>query len=198
MEDKKSLFIIVSGPAGSGKNTVAERLIADFPQQISRVTTSTSRPPRGEEKEGVDYYFLSASAFESAIERGDFYEYAKVHDRYYGTSKAAVKKLADAGKDLIFIIDVQGARTWRKIAEKDPYLKERMISIFIRPRSVDELRSRLRGRATESEADIERRMQTAIEEFKHADEFDYVIDSDTKDDDYAAFKKIYLERKNAH
>ena len=98
-----------------------------------------------------------------------------MHDRYYGTSKKAVHDSLAAGNDLVLIIDVQGADTWRKIAE---------------------LRKRLVGRATESEADIDRRMKTAVDEFKQADKFDRRIESKTKDEDYAALKKIYLELKN--
>lgn len=191
----KNIILIISGPAGSGKNTVAERLISEF-GNVKRVITSTSRPPRGEEIDGVDYHFLSPEAFEKAIANGEFYEYAKVHDRYYGTSKKAVHDSLAAGNDLILIIDVQGADTWRKIAAQNPEIAERLTSVFVAPDSIAELRKRLVSRATESEADIDRRMKTAVDEFKQADKFDRRIESKTKDEDYAALKKIYLELKN--
>lgn len=191
----KNIILIISGPAGSGKNTVAERLISEF-GNVKRVITSTSRPPRGAEIDGVDYHFLSPEAFEKAIANGEFYEYAKVHDRYYGTSKKAVHDSLAAGNDLILIIDVQGADTWRKIASQNPEIAERLTSVFVAPDSIEELRKRLVGRATESEADIDRRMKTAVDEFKQADKFDRRIESKTKDEDYAALKKIYLELKN--
>lgn len=191
----KNIILIISGPAGSGKNTVAERLISEF-GNVKRVITSTSRPPRGAEIDGVDYHFLSPEAFEKAIANGEFYEYAKVHDRYYGTSKKAVHDSLAAGNDLILIIDVQGADTWRKIAAQNPEIAERLTSVFVAPDSIAELRKRLVGRATESEADIDRRMKTAVDEFKQADKFDRRIESKTKDEDYAALKKIYLELKN--
>ncbi|MBP3359024.1 MAG: guanylate kinase [Opitutales bacterium] len=190
----KNVIMIISGPAGSGKNTVAERLMAEFPQ-VKRVITTTSRPPRGQEVDGVDYHFLSPEQFEQDIADGKFYEYAKVHDRYYGTSKKAVLDSLAKGDDLILIIDVQGANSWKKIAEKNPEIAEKLTTIFVAPDSIDELRTRLRGRATESEEDIERRMRTAIDEFKQADKFDKKIDSKTKDEDYSALKKIYLEIK---
>ncbi len=191
----KNIILIISGPAGSGKNTVAERLISEF-GNVKRVITSTSRPPRGAEIDGVDYHFLSPETFEKAIANGEFYEYAKVHDRYYGTSKKAVHDSLAAGNDLILIIDVQGADTWRKIAAQNPEIAERLTSVFVAPDSIAELRKRLVGRATESEADIDRRMKTAVDEFKQADKFDRRIESKTKDEDYAALKKIYLELKN--
>lgn len=191
----KNIILIISGPAGSGKNTVAERLISEF-GNVKRVITSTSRPPRGAEIDGVDYHFLSPEAFEKAIANGEFYEYAKVHDSYYGTSKKAVHDSLAAGNDLILIIDVQGADTWRKIAAQNPEIAERLTSVFVAPDSIAELRKRLVGRATESEADIDRRMKTAVDEFRQADKFDRRIESKTKDEDYAALKKIYLELKN--
>ena len=190
----KNVIMIISGPAGSGKNTVAERLMAEFPQ-VKRVITTTSRLPRGQEVDGVDYHFLSPEQFEQDIANGKFYEYAKVHDRYYGTSKKAVLDSLANGDDLILIIDVQGAESWKKIAENNPEIAEKLTTIFVAPDSIDELRARLRGRATESEEDIERRMRTAIEEFKQADKFDKKINSKTKDEDYSALREIYLAIK---
>lgn len=191
---KNSVMLIISGPAGSGKNTVSERLMSEFPQ-IKRVVTSTSRPPRGAEKDGVDYHFLSPENFVKGIENGDFFEYAKVHDRYYGTSKKAIYEALENGDDLILIIDVQGAATWRKIAAADKSIGDKTTFVFIAPASVDELRKRLVGRATESDAEIERRLQTAISEYAAADNFDKKIDSKTRDDDYRALREIYLEAK---
>lgn len=190
-----NLLLIISGPAGSGKNTASERLMGEFPQ-IKRVITTTSRPPRGQERHGVDYYFLTPQEFEAGIKNGDFYEYAKVHDRYYGTSKKEVLDALESGKDIILIIDVQGADAWRKIAEKDPVIAKKMLNIFIAPENADILRERLIGRGTEGDAEIDRRLKTAVEEYARAKDFKEKINSTTKEADFEALKKIYLAHKN--
>jgi len=187
-----NLLLVISGPAGSGKNTVSERLMAEF-STVSRVITSTSRPPRGSEKDGIDYHFLTKDEFEKSIKNGDFYEYAQVHDRYYGTSKKAINDTKT--DDLILIIDVQGAATWREIAKEHPEIGSRLTTIFIAPDCEDELRKRLVGRNTESQEEIDRRMKTAVEEFKQADKFDIKILSKSKNEDYAELRKIYLDLK---
>ena len=188
------IMLIISGPAGSGKNTVAERLMSEFPN-IERVITSTSRQPRGQEKNGIDYHFLSVEDFESGIKSGEFLEYAKVHDRYYGTSKSAIETPISNGKDVILIIDVQGAETWKNIAKENAALGKRITSVFVAPDSIDELRKRLKGRATESEAEIDRRMETAVFEYTKADLFDKKINSKSRDEDYSALREIYLSAK---
>ena len=188
-------LIIVSGPAGSGKNTVCERLMENFPS-VGRIVTSTSRAPRGAEQNGVDYNFFSRQEFEDLISKNAFYEYALVHGNYYGTLKRTLDEGFKSGKDLVLIIDVQGAHTWTgRIASENPDLKERMVSVFIMPPSIDELKKRLHTRGTEDEAQIARRMETAISEMKRAGEFDFVINSKTKDEDYAALREIYLKVK---
>ena len=155
----------------------------------------TTRDPRPGETNHVSYHFVSNEEFEALIARDAFYEYAKVHDRYYGTSKKEVTEALKSGKDLILIIDVQGASTWREIAKTDPLIAEKMLSVFIAPQSIDILRARLKGRGTESEADIERRMKTALDEFKRKDDFDAFIDSTTMEADFEAMKGIYLGAK---
>ncbi len=187
-------LIVVSGPAGSGKNTVCERLMAKYPN-VERVVTSTSRPPRGTEQNGIDYNFFPREEFERLISQNAFYEWAKVHDNYYGTLKSTVLGRLNSGKDLILIIDVQGAKAWIKIAKEDAEIRRRLTTVFIMPSGIEELKARLRTRATDSDTDIARRMKTAEEEMGQLEFFDRVIDSKTKDEDFNALEKIYLEKK---
>ena len=133
--------------------------------------------------------------FKQKIKAGEFYEYAKIHERYYGTSKKSISDAFSKGGDLLLIIDVQGAKTWKKIAENNPELSGRLVTIFIVPPSLDELRSRLQGRGTETEAEIERRMKTAEDELLQTKYFDALIYSKSRDEDYAALKKIYMHAK---
>ena len=139
-------LIIVSGPAGSGKNTVCERLMENFPS-VRRIITSTSRPPRGTEQDGIDYNFFSREEFEKLISENALYEYALVHGNYYGTLKSTIDDGFKTGSDLILIIDVQGAHTWMgRISDENPDLKSRIVSIFIMPPSIEELKKRLHTR----------------------------------------------------
>ena len=193
--NRKGKTFIISGPSGVGKSTVLHALFEGRDDLYFSVS-ATTRAPREGERDGVDYHFMAPADFEKAIASGEFFEYAKVHDRYYGTSKKAVYDAFNAGKDLILIIDVQGAKTWRKIAASEKGLGEKIFFVFIAPASKEELKKRLLGRGTESDAEIERRLQTAVSEYAAADEFDFKIDSKTRDEDYSALKQIYLKAKS--
>ena len=154
------LLIIVSGPAGSGKTTLCERMLAEVPE-LWRVVTSTTRKPRVGEKDHVDYYFFDHATFEQKIAEGHFYEHAHVHSNIYGTLKSEVQDKLAAGTDLLLNIDVQGAAQMRQTALTDELLKGHVVTVFIMPRTLEELEKRLRGRATDAEDEIQRRMQVA-------------------------------------
>ncbi|MEN8661788.1 MAG: guanylate kinase [Lentimonas sp.] len=187
-------LIIVSGPAGSGKTTVCDRMLAEIPA-VERVVTSTTRKPRGGEVDTIDYYFFDHDTFKAKVEAGEFYEHANVHSNLYGTLKREVQEKLAAGTDLLLNIDVQGAAQMRETSEQDPLLKGNVITVFIMPPSVEELESRLRGRGTDAEDEVQRRMQVAIDEMKQSDFYDNTILSGSMDDDFAALKAIYTGAK---
>lgn len=187
---QSGLIIIVSGPAGSGKTTLCERMLAELPK-IERVVTSTTRTPRPGEVDAFDYYFFDHDTFKAKIEAGDFYEYAYVHSNLYGTLKSEVQDKLAAGTDLLLNIDVQGAAQMRETAQKDPLLKGNVLTVFIMPPDIGELEARLRGRGTDPEDEVQRRMRVAVEEMRQSLHYDHTILSGSRDEDFAALKTIY-------
>jgi guanylate kinase len=166
--------------------------------KLQRVVTSTTRPPRIGEVDTVDYYFFDHDTFESKVQTGEFYEHAQVHSNRYGTLKSEVQNKLAAGTDLLLNMDVQGAAHMRKTAQHDPLLKGKVATVFIKPPSIEALEARLRGRGTDPEEEVQRRMQVAIEEIKQAEHYDYTISSGTRDEDFAALKAIYDSLKSTN
>lgn len=164
-------------------------------KSIQRVVTSTSREPRKGERDTVEYYFFAPDVFEARIAAGDFYEYAKVHGKLYGVLKSEVQDKVAVGTDLLLNIDVQGAATFFKAAQADPQLEGRVVSIFIMPPTIEELERRLRHRGTDDDAEIQRRLKVALEEIQHRDQYDYVIDSASRDEDFEQLSAIYRAEK---
>ncbi|PAU77306.1 guanylate kinase [Halomonas salipaludis] len=163
-------LFIVSAPSGAGKTSLVRALLERLDGlQVS--VSHTTRAMRPGELDGVNYHFVETASFEAMIERGDFFEHARVFDNYYGTSRPAVQALLAAGTDVILEIDWQGARQVREqVAEAE--------SVFILPPSLAALRQRLASRATDDEAVIARRMRDAVSEMSHYDEYDHVIIND--------------------
>lgn len=191
---KSGLLIIVSGPAGSGKTTLCDRMLIEVPQ-IERVVTSTTRQPRMGEVDTVDYYFFDRETFQRKIAAGEFYEFAHVHGNLYGTLKSEVQKKLGRGTDLLLNIDVQGAAQMQDTAQNDPLLQGKVITVFIMPPNLRELEDRLRGRGTDPEDEVRRRMQVAIEEMKQSKHYDHTLLSDSRDKDFAALRAIYETTK---
>jgi guanylate kinase len=167
----EGILLIISGPSGVGKGTVCRHLMTTRDSLKLSVSTTT-RPPRPGEEEGVEYNFTTLSRFREMIAEGAFLEWAVVHGRYYGTLLSTVNESLDRGEDLILEIDVQGAA---QVREKAPGA----VSIFMAPPSMEALEARIKGRGTESSEKIERRLSTARREMDLYDAYDYVVVNDT-------------------
>ena len=181
----KTVLIILAGPAGVGKSTLCDRLVNEVPG-FERVITATTRPPRIGELHARDYFFLSEAEFDQKLAAGEFLEWAWVHRKYrYGTLKSAViDRLPEVS--LIANVDVQGVRSFRAAAETFSLLKEKMVTIFVAPDSLDVLRERLQGRGPVSDDELARRLQSAEFELAERNSYDYVIHSASKEQDFRA------------
>lgn len=177
--------MVLAGPAGSGKTTLCERMVAEAPG-FSRVVTTTTREPRPGEVNGVHYHFFSDEEFDRRLAEDEFLEWARVHtaDRRYGTLASSVLDPLAAGQSLIINVDVQGVENFRNAAKAKPLLARHMGTVYIDV-PILELRQRLVGRG-ESEAEIECRMVTAKQEQQEREKFDYVITSSSKEADFEA------------
>ena len=150
---------------------------------MTRVITYTTRDPRSGEKDGVDYHFLDAASFLSRVQAGNFLEHAKVYGNSYGTLKADVLTLLRNGKDVLLNVDVQGAATIRQRAEDEPELKRALVLVFLTPPSVAILEERLRKRGTDSAVVIQKRLSVARQEIAQWKNFDYLLISDSIEED---------------
>ncbi len=166
MNSTGTLFI-VSAPSGAGKTTLVSRLIADDPAVVHSISYTT-RAPRPGEQEGREYHFVDVKGFLAMRERGEFLEWAEVHGNFYGTSRLWLEARMREGTDVLLEIDWQGAQQVRKLFPQ-------AVGIFILPPSIDELERRLRGRGSDSEDVIARRVAAALGEMRHVGEFDFVI-----------------------
>lgn len=181
-EASNRALVIVSAPSGGGKTTLCARLLDEF-HNLKLSISSTTRAPRGDEKNGLAYWFISVAEFEKKIADGDFAEWAKVHDNYYGTSKTTLEKYFTQSQAVLLDIDVQGARQLKKIYGKDA------ITLFLSPPSLEVLEQRLRGRGTDPEATILKRLRHADHEMKAAGEFDACIINDDLNRAYTELSK---------
>ena len=165
-------LIIFSAPSGSGKSTIINYLLTQN-LNLAFSISATSRAPRGEEKNGVEYYFLTPDEFRRRISAGDFLEYEEVYtDKFYGTLKSEVVRLTSAGKNVIFDVDVVGGVNIKR------FYGERALSIFIQPPGIEELRRRLTSRATDAPEVIESRLAKAEYEMGFAPKFDRIVVND--------------------
>jgi len=169
----KGKMIIFSAPSGAGKSTIVNYLMQFKELRLAFSVSCTSRPPRGTEQNGVEYFFLSPEEFKQRIQNDEFLEYEEVYqDRFYGTLKSQVEKQLEAGQNVVFDVDVKGGVNIKK------YYGDRALSIFIQPPSVEELKKRLEGRATDTPEAIRDRVAKAAYELTFAPQFDCVVVND--------------------
>ena len=170
----KGKLIIFSAPSGSGKSTIVSYLMKEHPElNLAFSVSATTRAPRGTEKNGVEYIFLSEEEFKAKIAAGEFLEHEEVYPgRFYGTLKEQVERQTEKGENVVFDVDVKGGCNIKK------FYGSRALSIFIQPPSVEELRRRLEGRATDAPEVIEQRLSKAAYELTFADKFDHVVVND--------------------
>ena len=173
MSDFRGLIVAVSGPSGVGKGTVlarVEELLEEAnPGSVGHSISVTTRAPRGQEKDGVEYYFRTKEEFERMIKDGGIVEYDTYVDNYYGTPSEPLKRMVSKGQDVLFDITIEGSLALNRQFDVDT------VTIFILPPTMEELETRLRGRGTETEEKIQKRLLQAKEEIGRAGEFEYLV-----------------------
>lgn len=177
--------LIFSAPSGSGKSTIVNHILGVYPDSMEFSVSATSRPPRGEEVHGREYYFMSPEEFRKLIDENKFVEFEEVYEgRFYGTLKSECERIWAAGHVIIFDVDVKGGVNLKK------YFGKAALSIFIQAPSVEVLRDRLIKRGTDSPEAIEERIAKAGEEMAYAPQFDYVLVNDDLSTAFAESEKV--------
>lgn len=179
----QGLLFIVSAPAGAGKTTLVKKLCEEFPHDVVLNISYTTRPKRGDERDGVDYFFITEQEFSARIAQNDFFEHVTLFGHRYGSSKSFIQTQLSQGKHLFLVIDIEGTLQVQKSITA---------TIFILPPSYDELQNRLRARATESETWIEKRLARAKHELEIAQHYDYHIVNDDLNTAYHVLKSIVI------
>ncbi|MBQ0105575.1 MAG: guanylate kinase [Armatimonadetes bacterium] len=183
--NKKGICFVLSGPSGIGKDTVLEYLKKDYP--LNKVVTATTRAKRPGETDGVDYDFMTPEEFEKKIAENYFLEYASFSGNYYGTPKANAEKLLGQGKNALLKIEVQGAVNVKKLMPE-------AVLIFLAPSSMELLEERLRGRGTDKEEDIIKRLETAKKEMEYIKYYDYLIINENSQETAKTVKNILVSQ----
>jgi len=186
-DTNKGMLIVISGPSGVGKGTLCNLLINRMDNLFLSIS-ATTRPPRHGEINGKDYIFMSREVFEEKIKNGEFLEWAKVYNNYYGTPKDIVYRQLREGKDVILEIDIQGAAQVKKNYPQGVF-------IFISPPSIEELKKRIINRGSDSKSAIELRMKCAADEIRAASEYDYIVLNDDLDHAALNLQSIILAER---
>ncbi|HEX5775717.1 MAG TPA: guanylate kinase [Caulobacteraceae bacterium] len=181
---RRGLMLVLSSPSGAGKTTLSRKLVSDHPELQLSVSVTT-RDPRPGEEDGREYHFIDQARFDAMRDKDAFLEHAEVHEHCYGTPKEPVMAALEAGRDVLFDIDWQGAQAIHAVAEAD------VVRVFILPPTMRELSRRLHTRAQDSEAVIQRRLNRAPGEIDHWFEYDYVLVNEDYDQTYSDLLHIY-------
>lgn len=189
MSHTRGVLLIVCGPSGVGKTTMCHRLL-DRHEPLRFSISYTTRPPRGDEEDGVDYHFVDDDEFDRMREAGEFAEWAEVHGHRYGTARSTIESAWERGDDLLFDIDYQGA-------DQLTSTYDHAEAVFVVPPSMAELRARLSGRGTESEEALQRRLDQATHELRQYELFDYVVTNARLDDAVETLDCIYEAARRA-
>ena len=181
----KGKLIVISAPSGTGKSTIIGELMKDSELMLEFSISATTRPPRGNEQHGVEYYFLTLDDFKQRISNDEFAEYHEVYEgRFYGTLKSEIRRITDKGHNVVLDLDVLGGIDVKKIYGK------KALAVFIKPPSIETLRQRLLSRGTDSIEDINNRVARAEYELSLADQYDYCVVNDILDDAVAQTREI--------
>ena len=189
-----ALLIILAGPTGTGKSTLCAGMTDKY-TRIQRVITSTTRPPRDGEVDGKDYFFFDEATFNQKLRDGAFYESAQVHNYLYGTLRSEIHEKLSHNIDLVMNIDVQGVASFQKEAENDELLRQRLVTVFLMPPSLEEIEKRLIERGKEDPESIKRRLESARQEMPLWIHYDFCLISGTKEEDFATIESIWKAEK---
>jgi len=183
-EKRRGLMLVMSSPSGAGKTTLSRMLLADEAEEVVMSVSATTREPRPGEENGKDYYFVPHDRFREMIEGNELLEHAIVFENRYGTPRGPVMDALNQGKDVLFDIDWQGTQQLAESAGDD------LVRVFVLPPSIDELESRLKKRAQDSEETVKKRMEKAESEISHWAEYDYVLINDDLENTYQKLREI--------
>ncbi len=192
---RSGMIIVVSAPSGGGKSSLCQRLL-NWSSNLVYSVSCTTRPPRGGEQHGQDYFFLTRDEFERRLAAGEFLESAEYNGHYYGTPRPFVEEHLATGKDVLLDIEVQGAaQVAKRVRSGNFAYPESLVMLFLMPPSIELLETRLRRRGTDSEETIRKRLALAQHEMSFWPEYDYVIVSGHLDDDFAQGKAVIIAEK---
>ncbi len=185
---RRGLMLVISSPSGAGKSTLARKLMAEFPD-VELSVSATTRSPRPDERDGVDYHFMDRAGFDALIRTDGFLEWAKVFDHYYGSPRAQTERKLAEGVDVIFDVDWQGADALHDQMPND------VVSVFVLPPSMEALRERLAARPGSTSESVDRRMRDATSEIRHWRRYDYALINDDLESAYSRLRHILLAER---